>query len=994
MKTKKHFFKLLLGLLLCATAMNAQIITFDFAGIPNDVLTFDSNSNNANLNVSTISRGPGINQQNNGNRFNASGWTTTNAIDLDDYFEFTINPKTSYEFSVSSIDVIVQSTNPGPRAMVLRNSEDSYATNLTTEKTIINDESSQTFTFTFVQAASITPVTYRVYMYNAEGASNKAGFEGSGNDIIVNGTVALASDVTIGFQSATSSETETDATFTSANIPVVVTNYSGTQIDVDISVTGGTAETGDYSFTSPTSLSFTSNSTQNITVDINDDADAENETIILTLTETSSVTGLVISEATHTITITDDETPVAPTAGTVFFTEFVDSGSGNSNNDYLELFNNSGNVITLSNCKVIFYNPGDNTTVELIYDFGVDGNLSSDILIPAYGFLILTKGNTRANFNASLSSPIGANVSLNAGTGNPGTRLKFQLKSGGTVDTNDGILIDDTGVMSAGAKKSRNIFTNDVAVVNDASLQSPGELEYLVYSGNSWVNAEAMNGTTATKDAYVYDDLAISANSAINNFGIIATKTATINSLIGLDIGGNLTINGDLSIMAGGSLKIAGTSSGNVTYNRTINFKNDNLKGWYLMASPVVGQTYNDSYVGINDIAENGTNNGIALYETATNTWDYHQDTESTNFISGVGYSIKREAGLGNIPFKGTLNTNDLGVDVLLTSNVDETRRFNLLGNPYTSYINSATFLNDETAISETKTMWIYNENLGTNGSYEVKRVIDALVLAPGQGFFVKANATAGTFNFDEANQSLSGADTFQKVSNSEIKLTISDGEIYQYAKISYLDEATNGFDLGYEGELFSGNTENFAVYSELLNDNEGRKYQIQTLPNSDYKNMIIPIGLNVDAGKEIAFSAEALNLPSDIKVFLEDRITNTFTRIDEVNSSYKITSLEFLNGTGRFYLHTKTSSVLSSDTEILNSVSIYKTSNTNLKIAGLNQGQAVVSLFNILGEQVMQNSFEASTSNNITLPNLAIGIYVVKLQTSKGNITKKIILE
>ena len=41
---------------------------------------------------------------------------------------------------------------------------------------------------------------------------------------------------------------------------------------------------------------------------------------------------------------------------------------------------------------------------------------------------------------------------------------------------------------------------------------------------------------------------------------------------------------------------------------------------------------------------------------------------------------------------------------------------------------------------------------------------------------------------------------------------------------------------------------------------------------------------------KEIIISAEALNLPAGVNVFLEDKQTDTFTRLDEANSNYKIT--------------------------------------------------------------------------------------------------------
>ncbi len=57
----------------------------------------------------------------------------------------------------------------------------------------------------------------------------------------------------------------------------------------------------------------------------------------------------------------------------------------------------------------------------------------------------------------------------------------------------------------------------------------------------------------------------------------------------------NLTINepdDGLTILGGGSLIVAGTSSGNVTYTRTLGTAN-----WYLVAPPVVGEFYDD-YLG------------------------------------------------------------------------------------------------------------------------------------------------------------------------------------------------------------------------------------------------------------------------------------------------------------------------------------------------------------------------------------------------------------
>ena len=211
-------------------------------------------------------------------------------------------------------------------------------------------------------------------------------------------TLTVADDESapsIGFDTATSSETETDATF-NVLIPVTVSNYSGNQIDVNVA-SSGTAEGGDFTLNTA-SLSFTADGSQNISLDINDDADTDEETVILTITETSAVSGLVISQSTHTVTITDDEIPPVPIAGTVFITEFSDDKGGDFNSEFIELFNNSNETISLSTSKLIRA-AADNSS-EYVYDFGADESTADDdVTIPAYGFIIITRGATRAEFD-------------------------------------------------------------------------------------------------------------------------------------------------------------------------------------------------------------------------------------------------------------------------------------------------------------------------------------------------------------------------------------------------------------------------------------------------------------------------------------------------------------------------------------------------------------------------------------------------------------------
>jgi hypothetical protein len=155
---------------------------------------------------------------------------------------------------------------------------------------------------------------------------------------------------------------------------------------------------------------------------------------------------------------------------------------------------------------------------------------------------------------------------------------------------------------------------------------------------------------------------------------------------------------------------------------------------------------------------------------------------------------------------------------------------------------------------------------------------------------------------------------------------------------------------------------------------------------------MIVPVGVIAESGSALEFSARLENLPEGIKVFLEDNEENTFTCLDALNASHKITTTSIINGVGRFYLHTA-KSVLSITEATLDNVSVFTVHNS-LRIVGLQQGKASVKLFNLLGKQVLNSAFIFNGMKDISLPRLAKGIYIVQLETVEGTLNKKIILE
>lgn len=254
------------------------------------------------------------------------------------------------------------------------------------------------------------------------------------------------------------------------------------------------------------------------------------------------------------------------------------------------------------------------------------------------------------------------------------------------------------------------------------------------YNGSSWDSGSPIGTTDTSKDVIITSgNVTFSGTSSFKSLTINAGASAT------LPTGNSITTVDSTVLNAGASLIAEGNSTvtGDVTYNRTIDYvATDNLKGWYLMASPVAHNSFSvDTFTAANDIATSNSNSNVAIatYGTSSDNWIYFVTGATRNFLPGKGYSIKKASTTGTVSFTGTLNVADVGVTLSNDGN-----RFNLLGNPYTSYINSGTFLANA-ALSETQTIWVYDQTLSTNGSYVVKTLVEDFILAPGQGFFCES---------------------------------------------------------------------------------------------------------------------------------------------------------------------------------------------------------------------------------------------------------------
>ncbi len=654
--------------------------------------------------------------------------------------------------------------------------------------------------------------------------------------------------------------------------------------------------------------------------------------------------------------------------------------SSGSNDEWIELYIRSASIDLTG------------WTIELIDGTNVSGNLTSTGAFAVSNYITSGTGsftNSEAGDFLVLGNVVGDgninnNITINL-KDSTGLIIDTVTLGGGAGEAPSGNAgtIGDESVQRIPNGTDTNTHDSDFSKgVTSLGALNPTQVSWDGSSSTAWSNA--LNWATGS--------VPISSDNVYISSGL--TNYPTVTSVV--------TIN-YLTIASGATLKATNTFTANVTYNRTLT----NGSQWYYMSSPVVGETYNDAWATANSVISGQNNNkGLSWYDntsydtdtgagdTETGYWRYLQSDDSNNgsFNVGQGYGVITSSST-TVSFIGT-GINTSSQTRAITTDVSN---FNMVGNPFTSFLNLGDFFVDNpktTVLAETEA-YFWN-----GSSYDTKTsgLHSTYEIAPGQGFFIEAAVDTNlTFDISDTNHladTAEGADTFQKSSRPEIHLFLSDGATSRYSNIYYINGTTTGFDNGYDGKLFGGVSHPFALYTHLVSGSEGKHFQLQSLPKDNYENMVIPIGINADAGKEITFSTETLNLPTGLKVYLEDRETNTFTRLDELGNKYTIILNETSHGIGRFYLHTTESTLSSNTNSVFKNIRIYKTDHTTLRIIGLSPGKTTVKLFNMLGKQLLNSSFTTNDVHDISLPQLSTGIYLIQLESEKGTLNNKIILE
>ena len=209
---------LLLLALLFAQIAFAQLEAWELSTQAGNQVSNNATTNAAGINVGILQRGAGVTAAAAAGSISSSGWfntagvptTLADAVANNEYYEFTLPIQSCYRADITTVQIVLRSSNTGPNTATLRSSIDGYAADLgtapVTAASVLN-------TFNVNINGNTGTITFRLYGYGnaVSGSPGTGGTMRIGtsvvaldNDLIINGTAVQTSLSSITFANISS----------------------------------------------------------------------------------------------------------------------------------------------------------------------------------------------------------------------------------------------------------------------------------------------------------------------------------------------------------------------------------------------------------------------------------------------------------------------------------------------------------------------------------------------------------------------------------------------------------------------------------------------------------------------------------------------------------------------------------------------------------------------------------------------------------------------
>jgi hypothetical protein len=590
----------------------------------------------------------------------------------------------------------------------------------------------------------------------------------------------------------------------------------------------------------------------------------------------------------------------------------------------------------------------------------------------------------------TISSATGTYADANVGTGKSAT-IVYTLGNG-----NNGGLASNYSLANGsgtGTITAATLTLNNAATIFKASDYTIADLA----NSDLVVSAGEFNADRETNTVHSIT-VAPGAKLTLNSSKTLTTGSLTLQS----DVTGTGTFvdeNTDSGLTVTGTASVQQWLTGlNGTSHRGL---------WYI-SCPVSAAT-----AAVFDVAA-GTNKMTRYDETKTPNPGYvTQFTDNATLLTpGVGYVAQ----IGGVDAAYTfstssgsnttkLNTGAMPITVTRTGTTAAKRGFNLVGNPYPSYLDWKHSSNTKTNLRSTIWYRVYDGSQMTFDTYDgttgtgngVKGAVSQYI-PPIQAFWVKVDKDGDVATLAFANAARLHRDQSLAVNslrapaqkNTEpqiVRLRVSNGTNSDETILVADANATDAFDT-YDSEKM--NNDNAAI-PEIYTLAGTQELVINHL--SDFAtNKQIALGFRPGTNSSFSIVAnEISNVNAQTKVILIDKLQNN-AEFDLTNETAYTFSADATPTADRFVIAFRAPGVATNLSNANNvNMFVYKNANNQITINRNSAEEGIVTVCNAIGQKLV--SMPTTGTNTVIRKSFCSGVYFVTVNAAGNKSTQKVII-
>lgn len=529
-------------------------------------------------------------------------------------------------------------------------------------------------------------------------------------------------------------------------------------------------------------------------------------------------------------------------------------------------------------------------------------------IVPASGFLTVETQNAGSNIDTGLSIYTGACGSLTE------------------VDCDDDSGPGLYSTININGYANSKVFIRVWAYNNTSS----GKFNIVAYTKKCpfttrWNNSRWNNGDPNSYTSAIINadyDTAIDGSFESCDCRVKKNKILNIRANDHVTIQNDLIVNGTLEVRNEGSLLMTNDNA-HISVNGVLNVHKtttplNNFRDFTYWSSPV-STTVEQAFINVDP-------NRIYKWDvpSANSIGDWSLASGSMDIARGYiaeAPSSTPNGGVHAVTFTGVPNNGKIDIGVGFNDDGYTYSDYNLIGNPYPSAININDFIQSDSNSEMDGTIWLWTHNTaisnGTTGEftgddYAACNLTGGIAaksggippgpnIASGQGFFVRTT-NSGTLSFkndmrlQNQNSLFFKAPNQKKLSTKEndriwLNVESSSGGAFSQILIGFFNEATDGYDRGYDGARLGAGWIDF--YSNI----DSLHYAVQGL-NSFSIDKKVSIGFDTYIPKPLIYKISINKAEGSLKdrdIYLVDHNLNITYNLKESDYEFKV------NGEGYF---------------------------------------------------------------------------------------------